>query len=122
MTSARTARYGRWRRVSPRISSNGVRFYRGRTVRPDSLARVLNSGTIVSGSVTRSRGVLRASVRLIDGTTGQVLLTRQVMRPYGELFAFQDTITVDIATFLRQRIGEAVVLRERRVGTASVAA
>jgi len=103
-------------------SPNGVRFYRGRTVRPDSLARVLNSGTIVSGSVTRSRGVLRASVRLIDGTTGQVLHTRQVMRPYGELFAFQDTITVDIATFLRQRIGEAVVLRERRVGTASVAA
>jgi len=28
-------------------SPNGVRFYRGRTVRPDSLARVLNSGTIV---------------------------------------------------------------------------
>ena len=103
-------------------SPNGVRFYRGRTVRPDSLARALNSGTIVSGSVTRSRGVLRASVRLIDGTTGQVLHTRQVMRPYGELFALQDTITADIATFLRQRIGEAVVLRERRVGTASVAA
>ena len=103
-------------------SPNGVRFYRGRTVRPDSLARALNSGTIVSGSVTRSRGVLRASVRLIDGTTGQVLHTRQVMRPYGELFALQDTITADIATFLRQRIGEAVVLHERRTGTSSVVA
>src|SRR5436309_1162976 len=103
-------------------SPDGVRFYRGRTVRPDSLARALNSGTIVSGSVTRSRGVLRASVRLIDGTTGQVLHTRQVMRPYGELFALQDTITADIATFLRQRIGEAVVLHERRTGTSSVVA
>ncbi|HWC74966.1 MAG TPA: hypothetical protein VG454_13605, partial [Gemmatimonadales bacterium] len=33
-----------------------------------------------------------------------------------------DTITADIAAFLRQRIGEAVVVRERRAGTANVAA
>jgi TolB-like protein len=103
-------------------SPNGVRPYRGRAVRPDSLALALNTGTIVSGSVTRSEGILRASVRLIDGTTGQILHSRQVMRPYGELFALQDTMTADIATFLRERIGQAVVLRQRRAGTTSVAA
>ena len=103
-------------------SPNGVRPYRGRAVSPDSLARALGTGTIVSGSVTRSMGMVRASVRLVDGSNGQVLHTRQVMRPYGELFALQDTITADIATFLRQRIGESVTLRERRAGTSSVEA
>ena len=103
-------------------SPNGVRPYRGQAVVPDSLARALGTGTIVSGSVTRSAGMVRASVRLVDGTSGQVLHTRQVMRPYGELFALQDTITADIATFLRQRIGESVTLRERSAGTSSVEA
>ncbi|HEX9293200.1 MAG TPA: serine/threonine-protein kinase [Gemmatimonadales bacterium] len=106
-------------------SPNGVRAYRGSAgagQTPDSIARALNVGTIVTGSVTRSGGILRVSVRLVDGSSGQVLHTRQMMRPFGELFALQDTITADIATFLRLRIGETVVLRQRRAGTSSVAA
>ena len=103
-------------------SPYGVRPYRGTTPPADSVARALNVGTVVTGSVTRSAGVLRVTVRLADGGTGQALHSRQVQRPFGELFALQDTITADIAGFLRQRIGEAVVLRERRAGTANVAA
>lgn len=107
------------------ISPDGVRPYRGTAApapTPDSIARALQVGTLVTGSVSRSGAVLRVTVRLVDGVTGQLLHSRQVMRPYGELFALQDTITADIATFLRQRIGETVVLRERRAGTTSVPA
>lgn len=104
------------------ISPNGVRPYRGRAVPPDSIAAVLGVGTMVSGSMTRSSGVLRVTVRLIDGRTGQLLHTRQVSRPFGELFALQDTITADITAFLRQRIGETIVLRERRAGATNVLA
>jgi serine/threonine protein kinase/tetratricopeptide (TPR) repeat protein len=104
------------------ISQDGVRPYRGRAVSPDSIARARSVGTIVSGSVSRSGDLLRVVVRLVDGATGQLLHSRQVIRPHGELFALQDTITADIAAFLRPRIGEAVVLRERRAGTSSVAA
>ena len=105
-------------------SPYGVRPFRGRAETPsaDSIARVLNAGTIVTGSVSRSAGVLRVTVRLVDGTTGEAMHSRQVQRPFGELFALQDTITEDIAGFLRQRIGEAVVLRGRRAGTTNVAA
>ena len=108
-------------------SPYGVRPYRGSAasaVPPpaDSIARALNVGTMVTGSVTSSAGVLRVTVRLVDGASGQALHSRQVQRPLGELFALQDTITADIASFLRQRIGEAVVLRERRAGTTNVAA
>ena len=106
-------------------SPYGVRPYRGSAASAlpaDSIARALNVGTIVTGSVTSSAGVLRVTVRLVDGATGQALHSRQVQRPLGELFALQDTITADIAGFLRQRIGEAVVLRERRAGTTNVAA
>jgi len=106
-------------------SPYGVRPFRGSVAHPpsaDSIARTLNVGTIVTGSVTRSAGVLRVTVRLVDGATGEAMHSRQVQRPFGELFALQDTITDDIAGFLRQRIGEAVVLRERRAGTTNVAA
>lgn len=106
-------------------SPYGVRPFRGTAAAapaPDSIARALNVGTIVTGSVTRSAGVLRVTVRLVDGATGEAMHSRQVQRPFGELFALQDTITQDIAGFLRQRIGENLVLRERRAGTTNVAA
>jgi len=102
------------------ISPNGVRPYRGRAVPPDSVARALGAGTIVSGSVARAGNLLRVRVRLVDGPSGQVLHSTPIDRPFGDLFALQDSVAVDIAAFLRQRIGEAVVLRERRAGTSSV--
>jgi len=101
-------------------SPNGVRPYRGRAVPPDSVARALGAGTIVSGSIARAGNLLRVRVRLVDGRSGQVLHSTPIDRPFGDLFALQDSVAVDIAAFLRQRIGEAVVLRERRAGTRSV--
>ena len=103
-------------------SPNGVRPYRARAVPPDSVARTLGVGTIVSGSVARAGNLLRVRVRLVDGRSGQVLHSTLIDRPFGDLFALQDSVAVDIAAFLRQRIGEAVVLRERRAGTRSVEA
>ena len=103
-------------------SPNGVRPYRGRAVPPDSVARALGAGTIVSGSIARAGNLLRVRVRLVDGRSGQVLHSTPIDRPFGDLFALQDSVAVDIAAFLRQRIGEAVVLRERRAGTRSVEA
>lgn len=104
-------------------SPNGVRPYRGRSVPPDSIARALSVGTIATGSVSRAGGLLRVSVRLIDGATGQLLhASRPLVRPFVDLFALQDSLTADIAGYLRERIGEGVVLRVRRAGTSSVAA
>ena len=44
----------------------------------------------------------------------------QLPRP--QLFELQDSVTTEVAEFLRRRLGEAVSLRESRAGTRSVAA
>jgi TolB-like protein/tetratricopeptide (TPR) repeat protein/tRNA A-37 threonylcarbamoyl transferase component Bud32 len=104
------------------ISPEGVRPYRDASVAPDSIARALGVGTLVAGSVARSGDELRVSVRLIDGSDGRQLNSETVERAWGDLFALRDQLSVEVAQFLRERLGQEVRLRQRRTGTKSVAA
>ncbi|HXI33377.1 MAG TPA: protein kinase, partial [Gemmatimonadales bacterium] len=104
------------------ISPEGVRPYRDASVAPDSIARALGVGTLVAGSVARSGDQLRVSVRLIDGGDGRQLNSETVERAWGDLFALRDQLSVEVAQFLRERLGQEVRLRQRRTGTNSVAA
>jgi TolB-like protein len=104
------------------ISPEGVRPYRDGSVSPDSIARALGVGTLVAGSVARSGDQLRVSVRMIDGTDGRQLNSETVERAWGDLFALRDQVSVEVAQFLRERLGQEVRLRQRRAGTKSVAA
>lgn len=103
-------------------SSAGVAPFRGHAVPPDSIARALGVGTLVAGSVARSGDQLRVSVRLIDAGSGQQLHSHTFQHPWGEFFTLQDSLTEDIANFLRERLGEAIELRRRRAETRSVEA
>ncbi len=104
------------------ISPNGVRPLLGRHPPPDSIGRALRVGTLVGGSVEQSGDILRLSVRLIDARTGVQLHSRTLESPAGGLFALQDELAKEVSGFLRERLGQEVVLRERRKGTRSVAA
>ena len=104
------------------ISPNGVRPFLGRHAPPDSIGRALGVGTLVSGSVERSREVLRVAVRLIDARTGVQIQSRTLEYPAGDLFNLQDQLAQEVSRFLRERLGREVLLRERRRGTRSVAA
>ena len=103
-------------------SPNGVRAVRHANMPTDSIARMLDVGTIVAGSVSQSEDRLRLTVRLIDAVTGQQLQSRTLERRSGELFQLQDTLTAEVATFLRERLGREIRLREQRDGTRSVRA
>jgi TolB-like protein/tetratricopeptide (TPR) repeat protein len=103
-------------------SPEGVRPYRSGGASLDSIARTLAVGTIIAGSVSGAGDLLRVVVRLIDGTNGVLLQSYTVQLPHRQLFELQDSITTDIAEFLRHRLGEAVALHENRAGTRSVAA
>ena len=48
------------------ITPGGVRPFRGAAVSPDSIARSLQVGTLVAGSVSRSQDQLRVTIRLVD--------------------------------------------------------
>jgi TolB-like protein len=104
------------------ISRNGVAPFRNGSAPPDSVGRVLKVGTLVEGTIAQSGDRLRVSVSLLDASTGIDIGSKTLERPREEIFALQDDLTREVAVFLRQRLGEAVQIRESRVGTTSVEA
>jgi eukaryotic-like serine/threonine-protein kinase len=96
------------------ISPDGVRPLRGKVLAPDSVARLFDVGTLVTGSVLRAGNRLRVSVRLIDAFSGVQLSSESLEQPVGDLLALRDRLSEEVAQQLRQRLGEAVQLRERR--------
>ena len=102
------------------VSKNGVAPYRGPDVRPDSVARALNVGSVVRGDVEVAGDGYRVSVRLIDGASGADY--KRASFPARNLLVMRDSLARKVAEFLRERLGEEVRLREERAGTANVTA
>ena len=105
------------------ISRNGVIPFRGTDLSRDSVARAVGAGTLVEGSVEPVRDRVRVTVRLVDGASGSDLLRRATFeQPAGNLLAIRDTLAVQVARVLRERLGDEVRLREEQAGTRSVEA
>ena len=104
------------------VSRNGVKPFRGRDVPMDSIIRTLRVGTIVEGSVQSSGDRIRLVVQLIDASTGTHLQSRSLERPTTEVFLLEDDLAVEVAGFLRRRLGQEIRLRTQGVGTRSTAA
>ncbi len=104
------------------VSPNGVRPFLQQPIPPDSIARALRVGTLVGGSVDRSAGVLRVTVRLIDAASGLQIQSRTLERSSGDLFALQQEIAEEVSRFLRERIGQQIQLQASRAETESIGA
>ncbi len=104
------------------ISPNGVRPLRGRPISPDSVGRELSVGTVVSGNVAREGNTLRVNVRLSDAKSNQLLYSIPIETQWTEAFALRDLLADKLAFYLRQRLGNEIALRERRVATKSFTA
>ena len=104
------------------VSRNGVAQFRETDVSPDSVARALNVGSVIRGSVEQTGDNLRVTVRLVDGTSGADLERTSFQVPAGELLAARDSVALRASRLLRQRLGEEIRLRQRRAETASVEA
>ena len=104
------------------ISANGVRPFRNADVSTDSIARALKIGTLVAGTLAEASGRLRLQVSLIDASTGSEIGSKSLEQPRSEIFALEDQLAREVATFLRQQLGQEVELRERRAGTSNSAA
>jgi serine/threonine-protein kinase len=104
------------------VSRNGVSSYRGRELPRDSIARALEAGTLLAGSVEPVADDIIVTVRLIDGASG-VDFERQGLRlPAENPLAILDSLSTQVARLLRERLGEELRLRQRRAGTESAAA
>ena len=101
------------------ISRNGVKPYRNADSSVVNIARTLQVGTFVEGSVQRVEDSVRVTVQLIDAVNLRHLGSRVVSRAWGDWLALQDDVIQEVAWFLRERLGHEIVLRERRAGTTS---
>lgn len=104
------------------ISRNGVEPYRDVAISNDSIARALKTGSLVTGSVEPVGNRYRITVRLVDGFSGTDLERTTVELPSDRVLTVRDSVAKSVSSFLRQRLGEEVALRDRRAGTTNNAA
>ncbi len=104
------------------ISRNGVKPYRDGRVPLDSLAARLRVGTLVEGSVQRSRDTVWVTVQLIDAATQQQLESRMLAGRLDDVVALERALAEEVSGFLRRRLGQEVRLRQARAETRSAAA
>jgi TolB-like protein len=103
-------------------SRNGVMPFKGKDITPDSIAKALNVGTIVSGTVATRGDRLRVTVELIDARTGDAIGSTTVEKTKQDAFALQDTLVKEVSTALRKQLGQAVQVLTSRGGTKNAAA
>jgi serine/threonine-protein kinase len=104
------------------ISRNGVAPFRGSTLPRDSIARALQVGTLVTGSVEPAGSDrIRVTVRLVDAS-GTDIARSSFEQPTGDPLLMRDSLTSKVSESLRERLGEEVRIRERRSSTRSTEA
>lgn len=101
------------------ISAAGVRPFKNRPMRVDSIARALGVGTIISGSVQRTDDSVRLAVRLVDAASGQQLYSVTILQPLSTIFRLQDSLTTEMAFALRQQLGDVIAVRTHQASTKS---
>jgi serine/threonine-protein kinase len=99
-------------------SRDAVRPFRGKTVSADSIARALGVGTIVRGIVDREGSKIGLTVRLVDASDAEID-RRKIDVDTANILKSQDTIAVQIANFLRERVGTDINLKEDRAAASN---
>jgi serine/threonine protein kinase/tetratricopeptide (TPR) repeat protein len=93
------------------ISANGVRPYRDGSASPDSIAAALAVGTLVSGTLAGSLERPQVTVRLIE-PTGRQVYSEVIQATGSDILALRGELAQQVATFLRERLGREIRLRE----------
>lgn len=99
------------------ISQQGIRRHGAGTLSPDSAARLLGVGTVITGAITGSEEELRATTRLVDGNSGAVVEASRLDVPRGQLLAARDSISALLSRDLRRWIGQELTYQTQRAGT-----
>ena len=96
------------------ISRTTAMQYRGARKTPIAVARELGVDAVVEGSVTRTSGRVRLSVRLLDGSSARPVWSAVEQRDEREVLAVVSRAARGIAGAMRYAMTEA---RERRLAT-----
>jgi len=102
------------------VSADGVAPFAGTSIKSDSIARALNVGALIRGSIEPAGNQLHIAVRLIEGLSGADLDRASFDVPKGAFLSARDTLVQRVVDLLRQRLGDEVRTRELRNGTQNV--
>jgi serine/threonine-protein kinase len=103
-------------------SRNGVMPFKGKSIAPDSIAKVLSVGTIVSGTIAASGDKIRVTVDMLDARTGDAIGSTTIEKTKQDAFALQDTLVTEVSAALRKQLGQQVQVLTSRAGTKNAAA
>ncbi|NIM48025.1 MAG: hypothetical protein GTN78_00475 [Gemmatimonadales bacterium] len=104
------------------VSRNGSAQFRDTDASRDSIARALEAGTLIEGSVMPAGDRLEVSTYLVDGVSGADFDRANFTVDADHYLAMQDSLAEEITVLLRRRLGEEITLRERRAAAANAAA
>jgi serine/threonine-protein kinase len=104
------------------VSRRGVEPFRGTTAF-DSVAKILEVGTLVRGEVRRSGDKVVVNVSLRDGNSGAEFGRRATIeQPATSLLAVRDSVAERVADLIRQQLREEIKLQRQQLSTSSVEA
>jgi len=78
------------------IARNSTFAYKGKSIDVQEVARKLGAQYVVEGSVQKTKGRVRITAQLIDGSTGHHVWSDRYDRELKDIFALQDEITMKI--------------------------
>lgn len=96
------------------ISRNGVRAFERTPLAPDSIARILHVGSIITGDVQRSGDSVRVAVRLVDAASNAQIGKSDAIGGSRDLLKLRSSIIDSVTAFLRSTLGASIAQRERR--------
>jgi TolB-like protein len=101
------------------VSSNGSRRFCGSGLASDSVGRLLQAGTVVSGNVDVRRESARIAIALVDAASGATIQRTTLERPLADPLALRQEVVEQTARLLRTWIGNEVRLRQSALATSS---
>ena len=104
------------------ISRTGVEPFRTSPLTIDSIAHILDAGTVLRGTVEPEGDKIRVNVRVFDGNGGADLDRTALELPAADMVTLRDSVTQEVARLVRTRIGSEVRLQAQREGTRSTVA
>jgi TolB-like protein/tetratricopeptide (TPR) repeat protein len=104
------------------ISRNGTLPFKGSDTPREEIARHLDAGTLVSGSVESAGRSIRVSLAIADGGSGAVFRRGTLEYPQDDLLELTTSVAEEVSSLLREWLGEEVEVRRRSHETSDAGA
>jgi len=103
-------------------SVSAVTPYRGASVANDSIARALNVGTVVRGSVEPDGDQVRVTVRMIGADGVPIGDPASFRHSAADPLALREALVQQVGTLIRTSLGAQIRIEEARAGTGNASA